>query len=325
MACYMRNNLNFEKKKYQEKLERDSAASLLTKQQKLLIKIVLSKYELHLAVKRFKFDELTYPQFFKTTIRKKTKGSIENQVRKLTKKWNVTVNIDLFMQFIQCYGFVPSDGRGFAGLPIFMITPKHSTMSDEQRMEMCRYIAVDNSASNNAKRLHNTDYYIPKNEEKSIKMFSGGSRFLKKMSDGRPNLVSTGYNKALNCMQDKLYSNAINEASWGNLPHFFAKLLWQIDFINQHLFKEIDWAIDVALAANMGAIVVPEEWITTRNNSIKEYFEAIRDHRNPYTMPRGVSELLNPVPEDPGNDVQPKPRDRKQRAKDDPKRERGYK
>ena len=108
-------------KQHTKKLEKDSALSLLTTNQKLLMKIVLAKHEEDTDLQH----TIPFSNALKMIIKKKDTASITNQVRQFNKDWNTTVNMDLFLQF------------GPGGFTVFMMTPGFHTQLQAESVQMC--------------------------------------------------------------------------------------------------------------------------------------------------------------------------------------------
>ena len=131
------NSNELDTKQHTKKLEKDSALSLLTTNQKLLMKIVLVKHKEDTDQQHM----IPFSNALKMIIKKKDNASITNQVRKFTKDWNSTVNMDLFFQFLQRKGFSLAACLGIGRLPVFMMTPGFCTQLQTERVQMCDYIA----------------------------------------------------------------------------------------------------------------------------------------------------------------------------------------
>ena len=85
-------------------------------------------------------------------------------------------------------------------------------------------------------------------------MFLGTSKFLWALLDEKQNLVFSGYRKAHKLIRKNKY--AVNAGYRAHRDSFLTKILYQVNFINQNMYKKIKQVINSTLRANANTMII---------------------------------------------------------------------
>ena len=145
-------------KQHTWRVDKYSAILSLMKTQQLLIKILLLKYDKSREAD-FKIDSISFLNQFDLIIKKKDAGAIAKQVQKITKNFNVTININLFQKFVCSIGFQPRVPQDLGGFTVFMMTPGYQLLTGAMDQPMCNFIAGRDNANKLAEALASTQLH----------------------------------------------------------------------------------------------------------------------------------------------------------------------